>query len=346
VPHGIKGSTPSCEREGCESKAIARGLCGMHYKRQREAGDPGPVGRYRPANPPECRVPDCPGKPKGHGLCEMHGARQRRTGRVGSAEKRKPRGQCQAPGCDKPHQARGFCEQHYRQVLCNDPERIKRHQAAAERVVRTCSECKLVLPLATGYYRDKGGAGGYRSNCKDCHRANTLARQRANPEQYRARQATLRADPKRRQRDRESSARWRAENPERARATLAAYRARPENRERLREYIREWRLAHPEKRREYSRRREARKRQMRGGGTIRRELLAAKLAYWGGCCWIAGPNCTVVPDQWDHVKPLSKGGPHLLANLRPACNRCNSSKKARWPFPLIYAPARRAVVAC
>jgi 5-methylcytosine-specific restriction endonuclease McrA len=231
---------------------------------------------------------------------------------------------------------------HYRHVLYEDPERRERQQqAAAATPVRTCSKCERALPLSS-YYRDKGGAGGYRANCKDCHKADALARWWADPEASRAQQ---RADPRRRQRSRENSARYRAEHPERARATLAAYRARPENRERLREYVREWNLAHPEKRREYGRRREARKRQMRGGGTIRRDLLAAKLAYWGGRCWIAGPNCRVEPDQWDHVKPLSKGGAHLLANLRPACNPCNSSKRARWPFPLTYAPAQRAVVA-
>jgi 5-methylcytosine-specific restriction endonuclease McrA len=62
-------------------------------------------------------------------------------------------------------------------------------------------------------------------------------------------------------------------------------------------------------------------------------LLAAKLAYWGSRCWIAGPGCTIDPEAWDHVKPLSKGGAHLLANLRPACKSCNSSKSARWPWP-------------
>jgi len=34
--------------------------------------------------------------------------------------------------------------------------------------------------------------------------------------------------------------------------------------------------------------------------------------------------------QWDHVKPLAKGGAHMLANLRLACSRCNNVKSDRW----------------
>lgn len=38
-------------------------------------------------------------------------------------------------------------------------------------------------------------------------------------------------------------------------------------------------------------------------------------------------------DQADHVKPISKGGAHCLANLRPICNFWSSSKGGRWPVP-------------
>ncbi|WP_349257835.1 HNH endonuclease [Iamia sp.] len=42
--------------------------------------------------------------------------------------------------------------------------------------------------------------------------------------------------------------------------------------------------------------------------------------------------CGVEADSIDHVKPLSKGGAHMLSNLRPSCRSCNSRKGARWPF--------------
>lgn len=61
---------------------------------------------------------------------------------------------------------------------------------------------------------------------------------------------------------------------------------------------------------------------------VTQALLAAKWRYWAGRCWICGTEAT----QWDHVKPLARGGSHILANLRPACAPCNNRKRARWPL--------------
>jgi 5-methylcytosine-specific restriction endonuclease McrA len=55
----------------------------------------------------------------------------------------------------------------------------------------------------------------------------------------------------------------------------------------------------------------------------------SKWSYWGGRCWMCGNEAV----EWDHVKPLAKGGPDCLANLRPACMKCNRSKSSRWPLP-------------
>lgn len=59
-----------------------------------------------------------------------------------------------------------------------------------------------------------------------------------------------------------------------------------------------------------------------------REQLDAKMQYWGNRCWI----CKGLYEQLDHVKPLSKGGPHILANFRPICKSCNCSKNNTWPL--------------
>lgn len=45
------------------------------------------------------------------------------------------------------------------------------------------------------------------------------------------------------------------------------------------------------------------------------EQLMAKVAYWGGRCWLCGEPWTDI----DHVKPIAAGGGHMLANLRPIC---------------------------
>ena len=47
-------------------------------------------------------------------------------------------------------------------------------------------------------------------------------------------------------------------------------------------------------------------------------------------CWICSVDLEVV--QWDHVHPLSKGGAHVVSNLRPACKDCNGKKGAIHPF--------------
>jgi 5-methylcytosine-specific restriction endonuclease McrA len=56
----------------------------------------------------------------------------------------------------------------------------------------------------------------------------------------------------------------------------------------------------------------------------------ARWAMWGGRCWICG---VADATEEDHVKPLSAGGWHCLANLRPACKPCNASKHGDWPLP-------------
>lgn len=64
---------------------------------------------------------------------------------------------------------------------------------------------------------------------------------------------------------------------------------------------------------------------------IKTPLLQAKLAEYGGLC----AYCQDRPhEHWDHVVPLSKGGPHTLNNLVPSCGHCNHTKCANlWPAP-------------
>ncbi len=64
-------------------------------------------------------------------------------------------------------------------------------------------------------------------------------------------------------------------------------------------------------------------------GTASPEQIAARVAVYGGLCWI----CRAAPyDALDHVKPLARGGSNWPANLRPACTPCNSRKGAKWPY--------------
>jgi len=248
---------------------------------------------------------------------------------------------CSIPECGKPVRLKswGYCSQHESAARRHGDPLVKKTRWSAEPSIgiRTCVTCKRVLPLDSDhFFQRKSGRGGYRRDCKYGRATYDKACYQSKGEQIRAYQAIYRADPEHRRIDRERTAQWRAEHPEWARATVAAYAAQPENRALQRERSRAWRIANPERKNEHENRRRALKRS--GVATrIPVELLAAKLAYWGGRCWINGPGCTVEPEQWDHVKPLSKGGAHLLANLRPACANCNFRKKARWPYSVVLA---------
>ena len=59
-------------------------------------------------------------------------------------------------------------------------------------------------------------------------------------------------------------------------------------------------------------------------------MLQELLNEYSNQCWICSINLEVV--HWDHVHPLSKGGAHVVSNLRPACRDCNGKKGAVHPF--------------
>lgn len=124
----------------------------------------------------------------------------------------------------------------------------------------------------------------------------------------------------------EQQAAWARANPTRRRAS--GRRSYWRNRERERERSRKW-YAQPGRERLKSQRRRARRLAV---ATIpfTPDQLDQRMSMFGKRCWLCGGPF----EQVDHVKPVSKGGPHMLANLRPACNRCNARKKDRWPLGL------------
>ena len=119
--------------------------------------------------------------------------------------------------------------------------------------------------------------------------------------------------------------RWRAANPERQ--LEASRRWNEANREKSSAKSRAWAARNPDKVKARTQRRRA----LKKAATvypITSAQIAEKMSYWGNKCWM----CEGPFEHVDHVKPLSKGGPHILANLRPACASCNASKNDRWPL--------------
>lgn len=207
----------------------------------------------------------------------------------------------------------------------------------ADRTCTTCGEAKDVAE----YYRTS--SGGLRGSCKECVKAKNREYDRANRVTRRAKHAEWREKNRdylrnkaredylaNKERYRAHSRRWAKENPEYYRQyNRRWYEA---NRERVFARVKAYREARPEwaamlnrkSAQDYAARKAA-------AYTIpyTLEQLEARLAFYGGMCWM----CRLEPGvEIDHVKPLSKGGPHILANFRPACRPCNASKNAAWPL--------------
>lgn len=55
--------------------------------------------------------------------------------------------------------------------------------------------------------------------------------------------------------------------------------------------------------------------------------------HWTGLCGICGCPVSLETFTIDHIKPLSRGGPHLFENLQPAHIDCNIKKGDRYHGP-------------
>lgn len=167
------------------------------------------------------------------------------------------------------------------------------------------------FPIAAGRKR------GVASFCLTCFAL--LARTRYRPAIYVQQAAWRKANPTC---VGEYGRNYRLANPEKIRAKQLRHRA-----------------LHPARYREYARigdrNRRARERDAQGRATADQQR--ARWDYFGGLCWMCGGAASVL----DHVKPLAKNGTGWAANLRPACNRCNQKKRARWPVPLEVVRASR-----
>ena len=221
---------------------------------------------------------------------------------------------------------------------------------------KRCTTCGQTKPVSEFGPRG-GGERGIRARCKECTRihfreyraahpdrskAATAKWYAANTESALAYSAKYRAEnPDKR---RAACARWKRENPEMVRADSAKYRAthreeirlyaaryRAENLDSVKDRDARWKTENPEKRRAAESRRRARKQKALGTATA--DQIVARWEVYGGTCWICGKRAEVT----DHVIPLAAGGTNWPANLRPACNHCNSIKGAIWPYDFVAA---------
>lgn len=226
------------------------------------------------------------------------------------------------------------------------PKRKPRRPALWKR----CSQCGSTKAI-DDFYRWKEGYDGRTPECADCSKARFSRYAVENAEKIRA--YSKRRYAQNPERFRAKARRWRENHPD----ELAEYNKRhySENAEYYKSHAKAWRQRHLEyarardraraktpEGRAYRRQWEAENSERLRSYRLKRRAIVAqaptvpftsaqleqRLSMFPGC-WMCGG----APESVDHVKPLNKGGPHLLANLRPACVSCNSRKQDRWPYP-------------
>jgi HNH endonuclease len=232
-----------------------------------------------------------------------------------------------------------------------------------EENAKTCTKCGLSKPQGEFYKRAKS-LDGFQPCCKVCDGARRKSHYEANKETALAKQkARYYADPEPRraysrkwhrlqmetnpelvrekarkkrvelyaanpEHYREAARRWRASNPEKVQEINRAshHRRRQWEQPQVKEYKRKWRAANPELKAAAQVRYRARKKTPKVL-MFTPEQLTQRLSMFSGC-WMCGGPAT----EKDHVKPLEKGGAHMLCNIRPGCRSCNATKNAKWPI--------------
>lgn len=173
---------------------------------------------------------------------------------------------------------------------------------------KTCSKCQQSKPLDSFHKRKQGSKDGFRNECKDCWSTRCKSYYVQNKEEHQIRcQEYYKANKEFLD---ERNKQW-----------------VQKNKDKVKEHKKKWELANPDSLRERTRRRRAKKKNL-AVGIITVVQLNQKIDYWGRRCWV----CKDQYEEMDHVKPLSKGGLHVLSNLRPICVPCNRRKSSTWPF--------------
>ncbi len=214
--------------------------------------------------------------------------------------------------------------------------------------MKRCSKCDEEKSFSE-FSIDRAQSSGYRPSCKQCQRAY----QRANAEKISAQRKDYRENNRDRvseskrtynakNRDRllaksrerhaanrdADNAKMRARrsaNPELVRAEKAAEYER--NKGHYKQRSREWHERNPGASAEYDRRRRAR---MRGTQVVplSSQQIQQRFSVFDDRCVYCGTEGELTVD---HIIPLSRGGRHILSNIKPACRSCNSKKRNRRP---------------
>lgn len=207
---------------------------------------------------------------------------------------------------------------------------------------KMCRACRETLALDL-FGKKKSSKDGLNYACKKCESTRTRVWRAKNHDEVLRKQRELTAisDPEaRRKRDREYYAKRVAPLRENRDAARLERKNRPRTKAQELAIVAKakWHAANPDWERNYREQHRllfcvsnGKFRAKKFGAPVvdfNENQLAARLEYFGHKCWICGADW----EHADHVKPLVKGGPHMLSNIRPACATCNKSKADIWPY--------------
>jgi hypothetical protein len=191
-----------CSVEECDRQAKALGYCPKHYERFKTHGTT--EDRPRPVRQ-SCGVEECDREAKAFGYCNKHYQRLKKYGDPNVVSRKDRPKVCTVEGCGRKHNGRGFCDTHRRRFLqygTPTPEGIKfpagQGEFLSDGITKTCSTCYIEKPVVE-FSRQSIRPDGLNITCKICLKARHDVRYK---------------DPVKRQRMRDSGARWRERNPD------------------------------------------------------------------------------------------------------------------------------------
>jgi 5-methylcytosine-specific restriction endonuclease McrA len=209
---------------------------------------------------------------------------------------------CVIEGCEKKrHQRRIYCAAHSAAKYRNDPNRPRCSVDRCDRATYGQGLCQYHWSQTPERQESHLRASrAWANRNKASHDANTRRWIAANPE-------------KAREQRRHSMVKWRANNPEAAKAKMS-----------------EWIAANPQRWRELQNGYKGRRRARKAGTQTEPVDLTQILARDGMVCHICSDVIESMADlHFDHIVPLSKGGPHTAENIAPSHAQCNMHKGAR-----------------
>jgi 5-methylcytosine-specific restriction endonuclease McrA len=188
---------------------------------------------------------------------------------------------------------------------------VVRMETTDSTVTKVCCTCHKDLPLSS-FFKSSKDPAKLRGYCKACGAENDRRRRKRLGIVYTAY-------------DRVRKAEWVARNKDKHQAYRRKHVAA--NIEHYRERQRGWRADHKDRMRAHVERWRARRKGAPGYTYTTPDLLFSRWAMYGNRCYVCGKPAQAT----DHIIPLSEGGTHYPANLRPICGSCNSKKKNIWP---------------